>query len=312
MKAIEKHIRRYPWTQPVTALCIALILLMPNQTVWANITAISADVPRPQPALTTAVQAGVQVLEINWHFTTSSGFNPEVPQKMVAQNTVINNTNGQNVIWCVVVLGGIAAGTYYGMRYLCKQAGLIPTNTPPPPPTNAPPPPPRTNRPPTWTNSTPALTAAAMPDEVFQAFIGGSSPQKPLFGIESDNPADESMYGIASFNSTNWNQLYSSTQYLDPEGNPYIRCLRTSIQTSSTLTGTNWQTIVTTYVWVNNHYVCFSICDPAGTNRENVIIQKDPGGGLPSYPITFGSYEFVIKHSWNTSSNCFFRASSRL
>lgn len=399
MKAIEKHIQRsFWWTQPVTVLCIALIVFMSDRTVWANITAMPVSVARPQPAAVTTAPATVQVPEINWRFMIPSVSDSLERPNIMVQGTVIGmeyisnvelvgektlkfsvwdstkveevkaamygvNTqivvsvvendlyvsfprpivedlreawqgqalelskikdgNTQNLIWACIVLVGIGVGTYYGMKYLCKKAGLIPP-TPPPPPvvTNPPPVPPKTNQPPTWTNGGPVtivvagitpktLTTAMMPESAYSQFLRLFTPGKPLFKVESDDPSDPNLYGMAVWDSTGFNELYSSTNYVDPEGRPYIRCLRTTMQSSPTVTGTNWQSLVTTYIWINDYYVCFNLRDPAGVSRENVIVKKGPNDSLPGI-IEVQSYEHVVKRSWYPSAERYFRTTSGL
>lgn len=225
----------------------------------------------------------------------------------------------QNLFWCVVALVGLGAGAYYGMKYLCKQAGLIPTNAPPPPKTNPPPPPPPTNRPPNWTNRGPIVVtsggfkmfnlvteSSVMPSNVHAALMAGTNPDRPLF--RTDLP-DGSVYGIAAFDCSDWNTLYDSTAYVDQAGTAYKRCTRTTIQSTSVLPGTtttnSWRNLMTMYVWYNESKQCISIYDSNGVLREN--INGDRGSD-----VQVGSFDYVITHWYNPNGSTFFRSWSGL
>lgn len=229
---------------------------------------------------------------------------------------------GQNLFWCVVVLVGLGAGAYYGMKYLCKQAGLIPTNVPPPPPTNPPPPPPPTNKPPTWTN-TPGgpvtitgtggfkmyslvSEASVMPPEVHAALMAGTSPSNPLFKTETEGPDGITFHGVASMDARDFNVRYGPG-YNDPVGNAYSNCLRYVVQAGHTLANgtTNWQTRMTMYVWVNDAHTCFSIYDVNKVLRENVVVSRNSLGNGP--PVVIGSFDYVITHWYNPNTQGFFR-----
>ncbi|MEK7642135.1 MAG: hypothetical protein AAB365_04080 [Patescibacteria group bacterium] len=227
----------------------------------------------------------------------------------------------QNLFWCVVVLAGIGIGTYYGMKYLCKQAGLIPTNAPPPPKTNPPPPPPPTNRPPNWpTNKGPITVvggfkmfnlvteSSVMPSNVHAALMAGTSPNNPLFKTYSDDPMDETLHGVAAMDASGFNELYESTSYVDPTGSPYLRCTKSIIQSASSLTTTgttNWQNRMTMYIWYNAETQCISIYDQGGTLRENIV-------GPRGSSLQIESFDYVITHWYNPNGPMFFRSWSGL
>jgi hypothetical protein len=84
-----------------------------------------------------------------------------------------------------------------------------------------------------------------------------------------------------------------------------------SIQSAASLTATNWQNLATTYIWINDSFTCFTICDNGGIVREN-IINTTPSFGMITNNVSIGSYEYVIKHSWNPNGPTFYRMWSGL
>jgi len=297
MNATLKLIHRKPYLQPGVPLCIVLILLTLHPAVSADISTVNYT---PQTvAVTDATVAPAPLL------LTTTNYGTELQ----------NGSGGVQSIGlggCIVALVGMGVGAYFGMRYLCKIAGLIPTNAPPPP--NPPPAPPATNRPPTWTNNVPiTLTSGGsfkmftlvtessmMPDTVRDRLLAGTTSQNPLF--KTDLP-DDAISGVAVFNCMNWNGLYTNTLYLDPQGNPYERCLRTTIQSSSVLasgTTNSWRTLMTMYIWINNQSKCISIYDAQGTLRENIV-------GPGTAQVVVQSIDYVITHWWNPAGATFYR-----
>ncbi len=196
----------------------------------------------------------------------------------------------------IIIIGAI---TYFGLKYLCKAAGLWPTNAPPPP---TPPPPPPTNQPPVWTNGYPGgIVIAPMPGPVVASFAQTTSPQAPLFNTES--PTDET-YGWAIFDSSQY-----GSPYTDAEGSNYLRCAMTTIQVSDA--GDSFRDLMSLHIWANDQSMAFTTYSADGTRLENVIIPRTPYGVAPQ-EVRLGSVDMCFTNSWSPVGSSLYRVRSSI
>lgn len=240
----------------------------------------------------------------------------------LALNLTTMNGGPNNILGCLLTLAGLAAITYYGLRWLCKKAGLIPTNTPPPIPPILPPPP--TNAPPNWTNWQTNVTVAAtssfngdgawgywvasdtpMPPEIRSQLTSGR--YEPLFKIDNENNPDV-FYGMAVFDCSTWTADYEQP-YHDPGGSNYVRCLQSVVQAIDGSVSGEWHQLMTLRIWLNEQTACFSVYDPMGILRENIIIPSSPNGPSAIGPIPpIHSLDHAILNSWNPNGTRFYRS----
>ena len=184
------------------------------------------------------------------------------------------------VIYCLAFAS--LAFLAYSVYRCADAAGL--NNAPPPP--APPPPPPPTNSPPT---NPPAQSSQSSEEGVLEDSSDWLT--LPPLQVYDDNT---NLCGIAAFYAGGLNELYGRTDYVDPDGYPYVFCRHFVLQSATALSGP-WTNKLEVYVWQNSFYTCATSYSDSGELIENVVVNGPPTTN--SSPIMLESFakEFKVK-----------------
>jgi hypothetical protein len=189
-----------------------------------------------------------------------------------------------------VIIAGLGAVAYIGMRQLCKSAGIWPTNQPPPPP------PPNIN-----TNQMTNNPATNQPPKRME---GSARSEMKMFGQTQSFCATILAALVAETNTFPYyvvGTMPNAGDYLDANGLPYHLLAVTHIQASANLQ--DWHTECSIYVWNSRVYgtpgldpayvlSCTAVYDGYGNLLESVTnsfpVTAAPGG-MTEYPEPDGS-----------------------